>query len=130
MTSDTGHHIRYHAHGHLAWKEFAMAGLLSNTQFDLVDWQMVHNTLSMVLRMFPSMGMQASMEHFPDKLQTCALDDNKPTLPQLHAGRGNLQARSSLQSCRSGGGPFCNDGTSCPVDENKGNGSKPMRMHL
>jgi hypothetical protein len=52
MTSDTGHHIRYHAHGHLAWEEFTAAGLLSNTQFDLVDWQMVHNTLSTVQRMF------------------------------------------------------------------------------
>jgi hypothetical protein len=36
-TLDTGHHIRYHAHGHLAWEEFAAAGLLFNTQFDLVD---------------------------------------------------------------------------------------------
>ncbi len=52
MTSDTGHHIQYHAHGHLACEEFAAAGLLSNTQFDLVDWQMVHNTLSTVPRMF------------------------------------------------------------------------------
>jgi hypothetical protein len=52
MTSDTGHHIRYHAHGYLAWEEFAVAGLLSNTQFDLVDWQMVHNTLSTVPKMF------------------------------------------------------------------------------
>jgi hypothetical protein len=39
------------------------------------------------------MGVQASMEHHPDKLQTHALDDNKPTLPQLHASSGNLQAR-------------------------------------
>jgi hypothetical protein len=51
MTLDTGHYIQYHANGHLAWQEFVAASLLSNTQFDLVDWQMVHNTLSMVLRM-------------------------------------------------------------------------------
>jgi hypothetical protein len=33
MMSDTGHHIRYHAHGHLAREEFLAAGLFSNTQF-------------------------------------------------------------------------------------------------
>jgi hypothetical protein len=68
MMSDTGHHIRYHAHGHLAWKEFAVAGLLSNTQFDLVDWQNdaqypVHGSKNV-----SSMGIQASMEHRPNKL--------------------------------------------------------------
>jgi hypothetical protein len=51
-TLDTGHHIRYHAHRHLAQGEFAAAGVLTITQFDPVDWQMVHNTLSMVPRMF------------------------------------------------------------------------------
>jgi hypothetical protein len=49
---DTGHHIRYHAHHHLAWGEFAAAGVLTTMQFDLVDWQMVHNTLSTNPRMF------------------------------------------------------------------------------
>jgi hypothetical protein len=52
MTSDTGHHIRYHAHHHLAQGEFAAAGVLTNTQFDLIDRQMVHNTLATVPRMF------------------------------------------------------------------------------
>jgi hypothetical protein len=45
---DTGHYIRYHAHCHLAQEEFDMASLLTTAQFDLVDWQMVHNTLSAV----------------------------------------------------------------------------------
>ncbi len=52
MTSDTGHHIRYHAHCHLAWGEFLADQVLTNTQFDLFDWQMVHNTLSTIPRMF------------------------------------------------------------------------------
>jgi hypothetical protein len=50
MTPDKGHHIRYHAHHHLARGGFAAAGVLTN--FDLVNWQMVHNTLSTVPRMF------------------------------------------------------------------------------
>ncbi len=52
MTSDTGHHIRYHAPCHLARGGFAVAGVLTNTQLDLVDWQMVHNILYIVPRMF------------------------------------------------------------------------------
>jgi hypothetical protein len=52
MTSDTGHHIRYHAHCHLEQGEFAAAGVLTNMQFDFIDWQMVHNTLSTVPRIF------------------------------------------------------------------------------
>ena len=52
MTLDMGHHIWYHAHRHLAWEEFVMAGVLYNTQFNLVNWQMGHNTLSTVPRMF------------------------------------------------------------------------------
>ncbi len=52
MTLDTGHYIWYYAHCHLAWEEFESASLLTTVQFDLVDWQMVHNTLSAVPRMF------------------------------------------------------------------------------
>ena len=48
MTLDMGHHIWYDAHRHLAWEEFVMAGMLYNTQFNFVDWQMGHNTLSTV----------------------------------------------------------------------------------
>ena len=52
MTSDTGHYIRYHANLQLARGEMAAASLLTTTQFDLVDWQMVHKTLCGVPRMF------------------------------------------------------------------------------
>ena len=52
MTSDTGHYIRYHAHQQLAREELAAAGILTKVQFDLVDWQVVHSTLSGVPRMF------------------------------------------------------------------------------
>ncbi len=52
MTLDTGHHTWYHAHRHLAWDEFDTAKVLTMAQIDLVDWQMVHNTLSAVPWMF------------------------------------------------------------------------------
>jgi hypothetical protein len=52
MTLDMGHFIRCHAHCHLAREKFKAASLLTTAQFDLVDWQMVHNTLSAVPRMF------------------------------------------------------------------------------
>jgi hypothetical protein len=50
--SDMSHYIWYHAHCHLAWEEFKAASLLTSAQFDLVDWQMVHNTLFAVPGMF------------------------------------------------------------------------------
>jgi hypothetical protein len=52
MTLDTGHHIQYHAHRQLAREEFDAERVLTTAQFNLVDWQMVHITLSSVLRMF------------------------------------------------------------------------------
>jgi hypothetical protein len=52
MMLDTGHYIWYHAHRHLAWEECNAASLLTTAQFDLVDWQMVHNTLSAIPQMF------------------------------------------------------------------------------
>jgi hypothetical protein len=52
MMSDTGHHIRYHAHRQLAREEIDVAKVLTTAQFDLVDWQMVHITLSSVPWMF------------------------------------------------------------------------------
>jgi hypothetical protein len=58
MTSNTGHHIWYHGHHQLAWDEFDTAKALTMAQFDLVDWQMVHNTLLAVLHMF-QVGVRA-----------------------------------------------------------------------
>ncbi len=52
MKSDTSHHIRFHAHQQLAREEFDAAKILTTAQFDLVDWQMVHNTLSAIPQMF------------------------------------------------------------------------------
>ena len=52
MTSDTMHHIRFHAHLQLARKEFYEAKVLTTVQFDLIDWKMIYNTLSTVPRMF------------------------------------------------------------------------------
>jgi len=49
---DMGYHIWYHAHRHLAWEEFVMASVHYNMQFNLVNWQMGHNTLSTAPRMF------------------------------------------------------------------------------
>ncbi len=52
MTSDTGPHLRFHAHRQLAREEFAAAGILQPDHFDKVNWETVHYTLSMVPRMF------------------------------------------------------------------------------
>ena len=52
ITSDTGLYLHYFAHLQLAREEFLAAGILSHTQFDQVDWEIVHCTLSTVPRMF------------------------------------------------------------------------------
>jgi hypothetical protein len=52
MTSDIDHHIQYHAHQQLAREEFDAARVLTTAQFDLVNWQMVHITLSSLPQMF------------------------------------------------------------------------------
>ena len=45
-TSDTGAHIRFAAHGHLAKKLFNDYKVLFVHQFEQVDWPHVHRTLS------------------------------------------------------------------------------------
>jgi len=52
LTLDTGYCIRYHTHERLAREEFDSAGLPSYSQFNKVDWEIVHCTLLMVPRMF------------------------------------------------------------------------------
>ena len=52
LTPDTGYFIRYHAHKQLAREEFDSAKLLSYSQFEKVDWEIVHRTLTTVPRMF------------------------------------------------------------------------------
>ncbi len=71
MTLDTGHHIRYHAHCHLVWGEFAAAGVLTNMQFDLVDWQMVNNTLLTVLRMLQVWACKQVWSIAPTTMSSC-----------------------------------------------------------
>ena len=52
MTSDTGASIRFHAHKRLAQSEFESAGVLSRAQFEKVDWDIVHDALTAVPRLF------------------------------------------------------------------------------
>jgi hypothetical protein len=52
ITSDIGPYLRYFAHLQLAREEFSTAGVLSHTQFDQVNWEIVHRILSIVPRMF------------------------------------------------------------------------------
>ena len=52
ITSDTGASIQFHAHKNLAWSEFNDAGILTHTQFSKVDWDIVHDALTTVPRMF------------------------------------------------------------------------------
>jgi hypothetical protein len=44
-TSDTGPYLQYFAHLQLAREEFLAAGVLSHTQFDQVDWEIVQFAL-------------------------------------------------------------------------------------
>ncbi len=52
LTSDTGSCIRYHAQKTLTWEEFNAAEILTDTQFEHVNWVTVHNALTSVPRMF------------------------------------------------------------------------------
>jgi hypothetical protein len=52
ISTDQAHRLRYYAHRQLAREEFAAAKVLTNHQFEKVDWEMVHQTLNSVPRMF------------------------------------------------------------------------------
>jgi len=52
MMSDTRSSIQFHAHKNLAREEFDAARILSFQQFTRVDWEIVHNVLTTVPRMF------------------------------------------------------------------------------
>ncbi len=52
MTSDTGSSVRFHAHKNQALEEFDAAGILSFQQFTRVDWEIIHDVLTTVPRMF------------------------------------------------------------------------------
>jgi hypothetical protein len=52
ISTNLAHHLRYHAHWQLTREEFSAADILNYGQFDKVDWEMVHRTLSAVPRMF------------------------------------------------------------------------------
>ena len=87
MTLDTGHYIRFHAHQELAREEFAAAGILMKVQFDLVDWHVVHSTLSGVPRMFQVWACKQVWGIAP-------LTMNSPV--------GQHSAHFALAACRSG----------------------------
>ena len=48
ISTDQVHRLRYYAHRQLAQEEFAGANILTNHQFEKVDWEMVHWTLNSV----------------------------------------------------------------------------------
>jgi len=52
ITSDTVHRLRFHSHKKIAKNKFQEAKILAYSQFDKVDWEMVHNALTKVPRMF------------------------------------------------------------------------------
>jgi hypothetical protein len=52
MTSDTGDHIRFWAHHRLAQDYYWDRNILSNEQFDQVDWRSVYDTLHGLPRLF------------------------------------------------------------------------------
>lgn len=52
MTSDTGPHISFGAYRQLAKAFFKSQGILSNAQFEEVDWKSVHGTLHSLPKLF------------------------------------------------------------------------------
>jgi hypothetical protein len=52
MTSETGSHIRYWSHHHLAGKYYCNRKLLSFEQFDAIDWKSIHQALHDLPRLF------------------------------------------------------------------------------
>jgi hypothetical protein len=52
MTLDTGNHIRFWANHRLARDYYQDRNILSNEQFDQVDWRSVYNTLHGLPRLF------------------------------------------------------------------------------
>ena len=52
MTSDTSQHINFNAHRQLAKAFFKSKGILTNKQFEEVDWKSVHGTLHSLPKLF------------------------------------------------------------------------------
>ncbi len=74
MMSDTGNHIRFWAHHRLARDYYWDHNILSNEQFDQVDWRSVYDTLHGLPRLFQLwalkhvLGIAGTMKFFCTKI--------------------------------------------------------------
>ena len=84
MTLETGDHIRFWAHRHLAWDYYGNHKILSTKQFDQVDWKSIHNTLHGLPRLFQLLaskhvlGIAVTMKYLSHQ------DNRSPICPSCH----------------------------------------------
>jgi hypothetical protein len=98
ITADAGQVPRFWAHRHLAREWFHQLDILHGNVFDKVDWEMVHQTLHEVPRLFQQwackqvMGIAGTMEWDKSELRRCpsCLEERDTCAHVLfceHAGR-------------------------------------------
>jgi len=84
MTSDTGGQIRYWAHHQIARKYYHDQKILSNEQFDAIDWASVYSTLHSLPRLFQLwaskhvLGVAGTMKYLSYQ------DGRSPLCPSCH----------------------------------------------
>jgi hypothetical protein len=94
MMLDTGHYIWYHVHHHSAQEEFNAASLLTTVQFDLVEWQMVHNTLSAIPWMFQVWTFKQKWSIAPMNCKLSRWTTQSPLCPSC------LQVTETCEHCQ------------------------------
>ena len=63
ITADSGHETRYLVHRRLARNHFYQLGILDPDVFDYVDWEMIHETLHEVPRLFQQWACKQVFGH-------------------------------------------------------------------
>jgi hypothetical protein len=84
MTSETGSQIRFWAHHQLAREYYRDHKILSPLQFDLVDWQSVHQTLHGLPRLFQVWAAKHVLEIEGTMKFLAHQDDRSPMCPSCN----------------------------------------------
>ena len=103
LTSDKGDALRFWVQKQLARSRFHTADILYGQQFDSVDWEMVHEALNRVPRMFQIWACKQVMNIAPTNGNRPSSMGARlmPSLPKLQSILGDLRAYPPLQPLRS-----------------------------
>jgi hypothetical protein len=133
ISTNLAHCLRYHAHWQLTREEFSAADILNYGQFDKVDWEMVHRTLSAVPRMYQFFSCKQvfnikGTNRWLAKFNKTKGNDLK--VPKLFTSHGDSRARTELLSCRESGDTGSNNQISRQMDEEDRHRHGDQRVYM